>query len=85
MNNDVFNLKPKRVSDPSADRIERCANALAAYNDEFDEESNLTDLLADAMHWCQGRRRTFHTMLRIAGEHFEIERLEQEDAHVLAR
>lgn len=39
-----------------------------------DERTNLIDLLADAMHWCNLNDEDFDDVLRIARLHFEAEK-----------
>jgi hypothetical protein len=57
----------------NAQRVERCAKALANYDEAADVDTNLTDLLADAMHWCRDKDRDFQHLLEIATEHFNAE------------
>ena len=44
---------------PNAIRAKRCAEKIARYGDDM-AESNLIDLLADAMHWCDHTGSDFH-------------------------
>lgn len=48
------------------ERLSKCSRALAAYGDDL-PESNLIDLLADAMHWCQTHDHEFERLLDQAG------------------
>ncbi|HEY4313337.1 MAG TPA: hypothetical protein VGN12_28060 [Pirellulales bacterium] len=57
----------------NARRVERCAKALDDYDEDADVDTNLTDLLADAMHWCRDKERDFRHLLEIAEEHFHAE------------
>jgi hypothetical protein len=57
----------------NAQRVERCAKALANYDEDADVDANLTDLLADAMHWCREKDRDFRHLLAIAEDHFNAE------------
>ncbi|MFO0901196.1 MAG: hypothetical protein U0836_27535 [Pirellulales bacterium] len=54
-------------------RAERCQQVLANYNDEWDVEANLVDLLADARHWCDREERDFGKLDRLAHEHYLAE------------
>ena len=47
-------------------RAGRGWQAIAAYGDEF---SNLVDLLADAMHWCDQTGQDFHIAFAQACRH----------------
>lgn len=49
-------------------RIDRCERALAAY-----DEPELSDLLADALHWCHANGTSFDDALRLARQHFDAE------------
>lgn len=50
-------------------RIDRCERALSAYGDDI-AESNLVDLLTDAMHWCGANGHNFDDKLSMArGQH----------------
>jgi hypothetical protein len=54
------------------ERVERCRDALIGYaNDGL--FTNLIDLLADAMHWCDESGEDFHYALCIAGKHYLAE------------
>ena len=46
-------------------RVERRDKALAAYNDDL-PDSNLIDLVADAMHWCRAKGYDFPAKLAMA-------------------
>jgi len=57
------------MTQTNATRAQRCQAALAAYaNDAI--ESNLIDLLADAMHWCDRYGSDFHIALAQACRHY---------------
>jgi hypothetical protein len=51
------------------DRAMRCDSVIAGYGDDL-IESNLIDLLADAMHWCDYTGRDFHIALAQACRHY---------------
>jgi hypothetical protein len=55
-----------------AERAERCRGALIAYPD-FSLFTNLIDLLADAMHFCDQTGEDFHYALCIACKHYLAE------------
>ncbi len=55
-----------------AERAERCRCALIAYPD-FSLFTNLIDLLADAMHWCDASGEDFHYALCVASKHYLTE------------
>ncbi len=55
------------------DRAERCARTIRQYNDEWDEKSNLIDLLADARHWCDRKDLSFAELDRIAYDRYVAE------------
>lgn len=54
-------------------RAERCQQVLANYNDEWDAEANLVDLLADARHWCDRQERDYAKLDRLGHEHYLAE------------
>jgi hypothetical protein len=54
---------------PNRKRALRCETVIAGYGDDL-VESNLIDLLADAMHWCDYRREDFHYILARACCHY---------------
>ena len=54
---------------PNAIRAKRCAEKIARYGDDM-AESNLIDLLADAMHWCDHTGSDFHIALAQACRHY---------------
>ena len=54
------------------ERAIRCQKAIATYGDDL-SESNLIDLLADAMHWCDDNEENFHYLLCMAGKHYLAE------------
>jgi hypothetical protein len=55
-----------------SERAQRCREALIAYGDDglF---TNLIDLLADAMHFCDETGENFHYALCVAGNHYLAE------------
>jgi hypothetical protein len=57
----------------NADRAQRCDAALVAYNDEYDINANVIDLLTDIRHWCDANGHAFHELDRIAYEHYLAE------------
>ena len=71
------------MSSENRTRAMRCDSVIAGYGDD-DIESNLIDLLADAMHWCDSKGRDFHYVLAQACRHY-IHELndQQEDEHRL--
>jgi hypothetical protein len=50
-------------------RAKRADKAISSYGDDL-IESNLIDLLADAMHWCDCNGRDFHISLAQACRHY---------------
>jgi hypothetical protein len=56
----------------SLKRVERCDQLLRDYSDDL-RESNLIDLLADAMHWCQAKGEDFDKSLELARTHHVAE------------
>lgn len=54
------------------DRAERAHLAIDAYGDDI-PESNLIDLLADAMHWCEQEELNFKRLLQMASQHYLCE------------
>jgi hypothetical protein len=54
-------------------RIEQGRQAVAGYNGDWDEWTNLIDLLADVMHWAASEGLSFDEALRIARNHFAAE------------
>jgi len=54
------------------DRAERLEGILPFYPE--DQYTNLIDLFADAMHWCNLNDTNFDEVLRIARMHFDAER-----------
>jgi len=60
-------------------RATRCERVLSAYSDD-DAFTNLTDLLADAMHWADATGQDFHYALCLAGKHYLAE-LNDEPTH----
>jgi hypothetical protein len=50
-------------------RADRCEQAITAYSDD-DSFTNLVDLLADAMHWCDCTGQDFHIALAQACRHY---------------
>jgi hypothetical protein len=53
-------------------RVTRCDAALRRYSDDG-VFSNLIDLLADAMHWCDATGEDFHYALCLAAKHYVAE------------
>lgn len=53
-------------------RATRCEGVLTAYSED-DAFTNLTDLLADAMHFCDATGQDFHYALCLAGKHYVAE------------
>lgn len=53
-------------------RLVRFTDLLEKYTD-FDSETNLVDLLADAMHWCQSNDEDFDGSVAKAKRHFHTE------------
>jgi hypothetical protein len=53
-------------------RSDRTEQMLARYSDDA-ARTNLVDLLADAMHWCQANGHDFASILGTAQMHFETE------------
>ena len=53
-------------------RVQRCDTAIEGYSGE-DQLTNLIDLMADAMHWCDDTGQDFHYALCVAGKHFVAE------------
>ena len=51
------------------ERVDRCQRAISNYCDDHDQ-SNLIDLLADAMHWCDANGEDFHICLAMACRHY---------------
>ena len=58
-------------------RAIRCDAAITKYGDDL-PESNLIDLLTDAMHWCPLNDQDFHTLLHMAMRHYVAELREPE-------
>jgi hypothetical protein len=61
------------MTDENRKRARRCAQAIRAYNDEWDEKSNLVDFLTDARHWCDRKRLSFAELDRLAYQHYLAE------------
>jgi hypothetical protein len=57
----------------NAERAVRFELALMHYNDEFDPVANLTDLLADARHWCDTSGQCYGDLDRMAHDHYLAE------------
>ncbi len=53
-------------------RATHCEQVLTAYSDD-DAFTNLTDLLADAMHWADATGQDFHYALCLACKHYVAE------------
>jgi hypothetical protein len=73
---DVGDTVARLYPDPDGflvpDRVLRVEKALGEYTDS-DEAANLTDLLADAMHWCRHKGLSFAQALGTATMHFHHE------------
>jgi len=73
---DIGDTVARMFPDPdgflSPDRVLRVEKALHDYTDS-DEVANLTDLLADAMHWCRHRGQSFERLLGTAQMHYSCE------------
>lgn len=50
-------------------RAVRADKVITAYGDDL-RESNLIDLLTDAMHWCDDKHEDFHYILAQACRHY---------------
>jgi hypothetical protein len=50
-------------------RVRHAAAAITSYGDDL-PETNLIDLLVDAMHWCDQSGNDFHIALCQAGRHY---------------
>jgi hypothetical protein len=59
------------------DRAEDCARLLDEMGAE-DPETGMIDLLADALHYCNQTSVDFENCLRIAGNHFQEEKDEED-------
>lgn len=55
------------------ERAERFHAAIRSYNDEWDVDTNLIDLLADARHWCDREGRSYAEFDRLAYQHYVAE------------
>jgi hypothetical protein len=55
-----------------SERVQRCREALIAYPDSS-LITNLIDLLADAMHFCDETGEDFHYALCVACKHYLAE------------
>ncbi len=53
-------------------RASCCEQVLTAYSDD-DDFTNLTDFLADAMHFCDATGQDFHYAFCLAGKHYVAE------------
>ena len=58
-------------------RAGRGHQAVTAYSDD-DDFSNLVDLLADAMHWCDSTGQDFHIAFAQACRHYVHELNDQQ-------
>ena len=65
----------------NASRVERFQACLETYNDEHDTRANLTDLLADARHWCDANGQSFADIDRLAYQHYACERASETEAN----
>jgi len=72
------------MSSENRTRAMRCDSVIADYGDD-DIESNLIDLLADAMHWCDSKGRDFHYVLAQACRHYihELNDQQQDERRLL--
>lgn len=59
-------------------RAERADPIIRQYGDDL-VESNLIDLLADSMHWCDANREDFHYILAQACRHYVNELNDAQD------
>lgn len=65
-----------------ADVADRAINAMGeAWIDQCDPEANLTDLLADLMHWAYVRGFDFDGCLRVARGHYACEAADELRIH----
>lgn len=62
-----------------ADRAIRAMGV--SWVDEYDPEANLTDMLADLMHWADRQEIDFDDCLRVARDHFGCEIAEECQIH----
>ncbi|MBX6315529.1 MAG: hypothetical protein IRY99_21845 [Isosphaeraceae bacterium] len=72
---DIAEVIAERYPDPDGflmpERIVRCEKALEPYADS--DDANLTDLLADLMHWSHRKGQSFDEALSTARVHFDHE------------
>lgn len=72
---EVTEVIAERYPDPDdflmPERIARCEKALEPYADS--DDANLTDLLADLMHWSRRKGHAFEQALETARMHFDHE------------
>jgi hypothetical protein len=67
------------MNDANEEHAVRAVTALKQYMDvDFDEPANITDLLADLMHYAAQQDIDFHRCLETAEAHFNTE-IEEED------
>lgn len=59
-------------------RVKLAAKTIKAHGGDADQRANVTDLLADIMHWAQARKLDFHALLRTASNHYYCERADKE-------
>jgi hypothetical protein len=57
------------------ERVLRCQTAIAKYGDDV-LESNLTDFLADARHWCDEHGESYAELDHVAYKHYLAEFVE---------
>jgi hypothetical protein len=69
---DIERMAREMYRDDPDRRVERCDKALSAYGNDL-SESNLIDLIADAMHWCKANVCDFDAVLETARSHFGAE------------
>lgn len=56
----------------SGQRAVRVNRTIVTYGEDI-AESNLIDLLSDAMHWCRSHGQEFSSFLATAAEHYQAE------------
>lgn len=65
---------PPKISTARAVKNRRCAikadKAVALYRQKYEhDDTALTDLLTDLMHWCDSNKIDFHDTVRVAKNH----------------
>lgn len=72
---DTIDQAAQDIFGPGAEfRADRCEKAIRGYSGDDDIETCLTDLLADARHWCDAHEQSFAEIDRRAYEHYVAER-----------